>query len=316
MQAICFDQSGLRYNPDHAPVAGKDNEIVVDVIQAGICETDLQLIKGYMGFSGILGHEFVGIAGSGPWKGRRVVGEINCNCRHCPRCAQGLGNHCSHRTVLGIDRHDGAFAQQVAVPQTSLHAVPDSISNDQAVLIEPLAAAMRIGQQVDLDSISRAIVLGDGRLAFLCAQAISLRINDITVVGKHQQKMERFHQLGIPTIALDELECEKSFELVVDCTGSVTGLPLALRLVQPCGTVVMKTTVAANHTMSLAAIVIDEIRLVGSRCGPFDLAIRALTEGNIDLSNLITHRFRLDSVDDAFRAAVDPRAFKVVFDIA
>jgi threonine dehydrogenase-like Zn-dependent dehydrogenase len=269
-----------------------------------------------MGFSGILGHEFVGVATGGPLEGRRVVGEINCNCHACPRCADGFGNHCAHRTVLGILGHDGAFAQQIAIPQSSLHAIPDSVTNDQAVFIEPLAAAMRIGQQVDLESVSRAIILGDGRLAYLCAQAISLHVSHLSVVGKHKQKLTRFHQLGMTTLALDELEPDQSFDLVVDCTGSVTGMPLALDLVRPRGTIVMKTTVAAQHEMSLAPIVIDEINVVGSRCGPFDVAIEALMEDKIDLKELITHRYPLASVHEAFDAAVHPEAFKVVFEIA
>ncbi|MGI9474174.1 MAG: alcohol dehydrogenase catalytic domain-containing protein [Rubripirellula sp.] len=316
MQAICFDESGLHFDPNHAAVTPVDDEVVIDVIAAGICETDLQLAKGYMGFSGILGHEFVGVATSGPFQSRRVVGEINCNCHACPRCSAGNGNHCAHRTVLGIDRHDGAFAQQIAVPQASLHPIPDSVTDDQAVFIEPLAAAMRIAEQVDLPSLSRVVILGDGRLAYLCSQAISLSVRDITVVGKHDQKLARFRKLGMTTIGLDQLEPEKSFDLVVDCTGSATGMPLALQLVQPRGTVVMKTTVASQHEMSLAPIVIDEIKIVGSRCGPFDVAIQALREDKIDLSGLITHRYPLAAVSQAFEVAVNPQAFKVVFDIA
>ena len=316
MQAICFDNSGLRFESHHANATPGDQEVLVDVIQAGICETDLQLAQGYMGFSGILGHEFVGIATSGPLRGRRVVGEINCNCHACPRCEQGQGNHCAHRSVLGILQHDGAFAQQIAVPQANLHEVPNSVSDDEAVFIEPLAAAMRIGQQIDLKAIRNAVLLGDGRLSYLCAQAIGLEVRDVSVVGKHATKLARFQRLGYQTMLLDELRPEKQFDLVVDCTGSVTGMPLALELVKPCGTVVMKTTVAETHNTSLAAIVIDEIRVIGSRCGPFDLAIEALVEQRIDLGGLITHRFPLMDARDAFAAAVDPNAFKVVFQIA
>ena len=316
MQAICFDNSGLRFESHHADATPGDQEVLVDVIQAGICETDLQLAQGYMGFSGILGHEFVGIATSGPLRGRRVVGEINCNCHACPRCEQGQGNHCAHRSVLGILQHDGAFAQQIAVPQANLHEVPNSVSDDEAVFIEPLAAAMRIGQQIDLKAIRNAVLLGDGRLSYLCAQAIGLEVRDVSVVGKHAMKLARFQRLGYQSMLLDELRPEKQFDLVVDCTGSVTGMPLALELVKPCGTVVMKTTVAETHNTSLAAIVIDEIRVIGSRCGPFDLAIEALVEQRIDLGGLITHRFPLMDARDAFAVAVDPNAFKVVFQIA
>jgi len=316
LRAICLDQNGVRFQSEHPYPVPLSGEVLVDVIAAGICETDLQLAQGYMGFAGILGHEFVGMATSGPFAGSRVVGEINCNCRKCPRCHSGLGNHCAHRTVVGIQGHDGAFADQVAIPQTSLHLVPDSVSDDQAVLIEPLAAALQIQQQIQLSKIQNAIVLGDGRLANLCAQAISQQVKNIQVVGKHELKLARFRRLGIKTTQLKDLVCEKQFDLVVDCTGSATGLPLALQLVKPRGTVVMKTTVAADHEVSLAPIVIDEISLVGSRCGPFGLAIELLQAARFDLSDLVTHRFALEQATQAFRTAVDPSAFKVVFDVA
>ncbi len=315
MRAICLDQNGIQFHPDYQSPVPLSGEVIVDVIAAGICETDLQLAKGYMGFSGVLGHEFVGIATSGPLAGARVVGEINCNCRKCPRCLSGLGNHCVDRTVVGIHRHDGAFADQVAIPQTSMHIVPDSISDDQAVLIEPLAAALQIQQQIEISSVQNAIVLGDGRLANLCAQAISQSVKNIKVVGKHELKLARFRKFGIETIHLNDLIREKDFDLVVDCTGSVTGLPLALQLVKPRGTIVMKTTVAADHVISLAPVVIDEISVVGSRCGPFDLAIELLQADRFDLSGLVTHRFALEEAAKAFEMAVDPSAFKVVFDV-
>lgn len=316
MRAICLDQNGVRFQPEHSSPVPRSGEVLVDVIVAGICETDLQLAQGYMGFAGVLGHEFVGMAASGPFAGARVVGEINCNCRNCPRCKAGLGNHCTHRTVVGIQQHDGAFADQVAIPQKSLHLVPDCVSDDQAVLIEPLAAALQIQQQIELSTKQKAIVLGDGRLANLCAQTIAQQVKSIQVVGKHELKLSRFERLGIKTIQLQDLVCEQEFDLVVDCTGSVTGLPLALQLVKPRGTIVMKTTVAADHSVSLAPIVIDEINIVGSRCGPFGLAIELMKAGRFDLSNLVTHRFALEEAAAAFRTAVDPSAFKVVFDVA
>lgn len=315
MRAICLDQNDVQFHPDFPSPVPLPGEVLIDVIIAGICETDLQLAQGYMGFSGVLGHEFVGLATSGPWAGARVVGEINCNCRHCPRCRSGLGNHCPERTVVGIHQHDGAFADQVAIPQASLHLVPDTISDDQAVLIEPLAAALQIQQQIELSGVKKAIVLGDGRLANLCAQAISQQVQDILVVGKHELKLARFRRLGIETTLLNAMICEKDYDLVVDCTGSVTGLPLALQLVKPRGTIVMKTTVVAEHQVALAPVVIDEIRVVGSRCGPFGLAIELLQAGRFDLSGLVTHRFGLEEAERAFQTAVDPSAFKVVFDV-
>ncbi len=171
MRAVTFHDNELAFSSDRpTPTPGVD-EVLVKVTQAGICETDLQLARGYMGFGGILGHEFVGVAQSGPLEGRRVVGEINCNCRDCPRCAAGLGKHCGNRTVIGIDRHDGAFADFVAVPQHNLHTVPDSVSNDEAVFVEPLAAAFQIGQQVAIGKEDRVAICGDGRLALTECQS-------------------------------------------------------------------------------------------------------------------------------------------------
>lgn len=316
MRAICLDQNGVHFRHDHPLPSLADNEVSVAVTKAGICETDLQLARGYMGFKGILGHEFVGHASTGKYRGQRVVGEINCNCRDCARCKSNLGNHCNNRTVIGILNHDGAFAEHIAVPETNLHVVPDTVSDDQAVLIEPLAAALQISTQVDLAKFRNALILGDGRLANLCAQVIAPEVTNLTVVGKHESKLKRFNELGMKTQLLSELNCEKAFDLVVDCTGSETGLALALELIQPRGTIVLKTTVAGQHKLSLAPIVIDEINLVGSRCGPFDLAIKKLGTGCFNLDGMITHRFPLQDVEQAFAAAVDPNAFKVVFEIS
>ena len=318
MRAITLQDDDLQFHENVPAPSPVDDEVVVNVIQAGICETDLQLARGYMGFSGILGHEFVGIAQTGSLAGKRVVGEINCNCRQCIRCNAGLGNHCGNRTVVGIDRHDGAFAEKVAIPQFNLHEIPDSVSDDQAVFVEPLAAAFQIAAQVEIMETDRIAILGDGRLGFLCAQALKLRTPNLSIVGKHPGKLSRFDTFGIATIQKDELQASshRTFDVVVDCTGSETGLEMALQLVRPRGTIVMKTTVAANHQLSLASIVIDEITVIGSRCGPFAVAIEALQNGTIDVSGLITHRFDLESAEQAFAAAVDSQAFKVVFDLS
>ncbi len=315
MKAILLNHEGLTYRPEYPEPVPQSGEVMVDVIEAGICETDLQLAEGYMGFSGIPGHEFVGVARAGKHAGCRVVGEINCNCRRCSLCQSGLGNHCPRRTVIGIDRHDGAFAERLAIPEHCLHRVPDSISNDQAVLTEPLAAALQISEQLDLSAFRSATVLGDGRLAFLIAQTLRHDVAQLTVVGKHPNKLERFRQRGITTVLLDDLERKQQTDLVVDVTGSTTGLPLALQLVRPRGTVVMKTTVAAQHQLSLAAVVIHEIQIVGSRCGPFDRALQWLAEDRVDVSDLITHRFPLMNVEEAMRAARNFDSFKVVFEI-
>ena len=315
MQAITIEQGEIRFRDDYPPPTPAGNEITVEVLHAGICETDLQLSKGYMGFQGVLGHEFVGVARSGRFAGQRVVGEINCNCQSCPRCQDAMGNHCDRRTVIGIDRHDGAFAEIVCVPEHCLHRVPDAISDDQAVFTEPLAAAFQILRQVNFKSDDRVIVLGDGRLAYLSTQAIATRVDRIDVVGKHAAKLERFGRLGVDVIPLADVQADMSYDVVVDCTGSSTGLPLALGLVRPRGTVVMKTTIAAEHQLSLAPVVIHELNLVGSRCGPFDVAIAALADRAVNVDELITDRFTLSEAIQAFSVATTPDAFKVVFDI-
>lgn len=315
MRAITLQGTVLQFRDDLPEPTPNVDEVVVDVVQAGICETDLQLAKGYMGFSGVLGHEFVGVATTGSLAGRRVVGEINCSCRNCPRCYSGLRNHCGRRTVIGIDRHDGAFAEHLTVPEQNLHVIPDSVADDEAVFVEPLAAALQIGEQVSLNSSDCVAVLGDGRMGYLCAQAIRRTAPEVTVVSKHREKAARFESQGFRTLALESEESDQVFDVVVDCTGSASGLPLALRLIRPRGTIIMKTTVAAEHRLSLAAVVIDEISIIGSRCGPFDKAIQALQDKSIDVSNLITHRYPLDLVHDAMKSAISPTAFKVVFDI-
>ena len=315
MQALVVENRRVQFLCDRDPPTPRPGEVEVEVIQAGICETDLQLARGYLNFTGVLGHEFVGIAKSGTFATRRVVGEINCNCRNCPRCAAGLGNHCGNRTTIGIDRHDGAFAETVCVPEHCLHEVPESVSDDEAVFTEPLAAAFQIQQQVPLAADQRAAILGDGRLAYLSAQTVALAVNHVEVIGKHLSKLSRFDELGMTTTLLNELRPEKSFDLVVDCTGSPTGLPLAIQLVKPRGTIVMKTTVAGEHQLSLAPIVIDEINLVGSRCGPFDRALDSLAHREINVASLITHRFALQDGAEAMQTAASPEAFKVVLEM-
>ena len=282
---------------------------------AGICETDLQLMKGYMGFTGILGHEFVGEALSGPMKGRRVVGEINCSCGTCDTCVRGLPTHCPHRSVLGILNHDGAFADRIAVPQQNLHLVPDGVPDDVAVFTEPVAAALQIPAQLALDRNVRIVVLGDGRLGNLCAQVLSGITDRLLVVGKHAEKLALLESLGIETAMLDTVERDRGADVVVDVTGSETGLPTALTLVRPRGTVVLKTTVAGTQTMAWAPVVIDEITVLGSRCGPFDQALSALAAGEVDVSGLISARFELPHGVEALEHARNQSVLKVLLDV-
>jgi threonine dehydrogenase-like Zn-dependent dehydrogenase len=299
--------------PSPAPRGG---EVLVQVTRAGVCETDLQLIKGYMGFRGVLGHEFVGVAQSGPFAGRRVVGEINCACWECETCRKGLPTHCPNRTVLGILNHDGAFADLIAVPQKNLHPVPDTIGDDVAVFTEPVAAAFQIPAQVAIRSTDRVVVLGDGRLGNLCAQVLARLSSHVLVVGKHAEKLALLQDMGIATARLGESLDDRAWDVVVDCTGSETGLPTALRLVRPRGTIVLKTTVAGSQTLAWAPFVIDEVTLVGSRCGPFDRALQALERGEVQVQRLISDRFDLSRGLEALDRAQTRGVLKVLLDVA
>lgn len=315
MRALVLDDQVELRTAHSAPTPGRD-EVLVRVSCAGICETDLQLVRGYMGFRGVLGHEFVGVAESGQFAGRRVVGEINCSCWLCETCRSGFPTHCPSRTVLGILNHDGAFADLVAVPQRNLHLVPDSLPDEIAVFTEPVAAAFQIPAQVNVGRHDRVVVLGDGRLGNLCAQVLAGISDRVLVVGKHPEKLSLLQSLGITTALLPDMASERLADIVVDCTGSDTGLPTALGLVRPRGTIVLKTTVAGTQTMPWAPLVIDEVTLVGSRCGPFDEALAALERGLVDVLPLISQRFDLSRGVEALEQAKAKTVVKVLLDVA
>jgi len=331
MRAIVLESNDLSSRTDYPAPVPRDGEVLVRVLRAGVCETDLQLIRGYMGFSGILGHEFVGVAESGPFKGKRVVGEINCSCWKCPTCQGGAPSHCPNRSVLGILNHDGAFADYIAVPQRNLHVVPDDMPTDVAVFTEPVAAAFQIPAQMTIHRHDRIVVLGDGRLGNLCAQVLAHLSKDVTVVGKHEEKLalltgppkgghyrrgEGGQRGEIKTALLSEFPARRDADIVVDCTGSATGLPTALTLVAPRGTIVLKTTVAGEQTLALAPVVIDEVTILGSRCGPFDRALTALDTGEVDVLPMISARYDLSEGMAALEHARTKPALKVLLDIA
>jgi len=315
MRAIVLDKGRVTASSDYPEPEIRKGEVLVKVLSAGVCETDLQLVRGYMGFQGVLGHEFVGVAQTGPLAGLRVVGEINCCCHECDTCRAGRPSHCPHRSVLGILNHDGAFADFIAVPQRNLHAVPDSLPTDVAVFTEPVAAAFQIPAQLAIGRQDRVVVLGDGRLGNLCAQVLARLSSRVLVVGKHPSKLELLQRLGIPTVLLSDLPAERSADVVVDCTGSPTGLPTALRIVRPRGTIVLKTTVAGEQTMAWAPIVIDEVTIVGSRCGPFERALAALDAGEVSVLPLVSGRFELSKGVEALEHASSKSVMKVLLDI-
>ena len=316
MRAIVLAGNEVSLEPERALPSPRQGEVMVRVLRAGVCDTDLQLARGYMGFNGVLGHEFVGVAEDGPYAGQRVVGEINCNCRECPTCLAGRPTHCPNRTTIGIANHDGAFADFIAVPQHNLHLVPEAVETDVASFTEPVAAAFQIPAQLSLHRTDRVVVLGDGRLGNLCAQVLSGICDPVLVVGKHREKLALLDALGIETTLLSELPDHRMADVVVDCTGSETGLPTALKLVRPRGTIVLKTTVADTQQMPWAPIVIDEVTIVGSRCGPFDRALDALAAGSVSVLPMISARFDLSQGVDALDAAKRSAVLKVLIDVA
>ena len=323
MRAIVLEGDKVSNRADYPRPAPGGGETLVRVLRAGVCETDLQLIRGYMGFSGVLGHEFVGVAESGKYKGERVVGEINCSCWNCPTCTAGAPSHCPNRTVLGILNHDGAFADYIAVPERNLHVVPDDMPTDVAVFTEPVAAAFQIPAQMTIHRHDRIVVLGDGRLGNLCAQVLAHLSKDVTVVGKHEEKLALLksppkgghYRREIKTALLSEFPARRDADIVVDCTGSPTGLPTALKLVSPRGTIVLKTTVSGEQTLALAPVVIDEVTILGSRCGPFDRALTALETGEVDVLPMISARYPLDKGVEALEHARTRRALKILLDV-
>lgn len=314
MRALVFDGS-LSFVPRHADPPAAAGDSLLRVRQAGICATDLEITRGYMGFRGILGHEFVADVEHSADRdliGKRVVGEINVVCGRCDLCLSGLSSHCRNRTVLGILNRDGAFADYVRLPATNLHVIPASIDDDAAVFVEPLAAAFQVLKQVKFDGRKWATVLGDGRLGLLVAQVLREAGCQVRVIGKHPQKLALCEKWSIRSRPLDDIVPRHDQDVVIDCTGSAAGLEMALQMVRPRGTVVLKTTAAAGKPLNLAPVVIDEINIVGSRCGPFREAIRALAEKRIDVASLIHRRMKLDQGVEAMELAARPGTLKVI----
>ncbi len=314
MRALHWDGEEVRRVDDYPEPKVGAGEALLRVRLAGICSTDQQIFKGYMGFTGVPGHEFVGEVLEGPpeWRGKRVVAEINFACGACDACAAGMGRHCPTRRVLGILNADGAFAERVAVPVACLHEVPEGVSDEAAVFTEPLAAAFEILEQVPVTGDTRALVLGDGKLGLLCAWVLGQAGADTTLVGKHPGKLERVAGAGVRTVLLDEFQ-PQAYDVVVEATGSERGLASAMECVRPRGTLVLKSTVAAQHRLSLAPLVIHEVSVVGSRCGPFGPALEALAKG-APVQALIDGRYSLDDGLEAIDRASTRDVLKVLLE--
>jgi threonine dehydrogenase-like Zn-dependent dehydrogenase len=312
MRAIVFDRK-LEFRADYPAPVDVPGESVMRVSLAGICGTDLEIARGYMKFRGVTGHEFVGkvASTSNPaLRGRRVVGEINAGCGRCASCAAGLARHCENRTVLGILGRDGAFAEFLTLPDANLIPVPDSVPDEVAVFIEPIAAAYEILEQVHLARNRTILVMGDGRLGALVALALNGEKHVPLVAGHHREKLERLGSLGLDTAL--EPALHDRFDVVIDCSGSGTGLSRAVELVKPRGTIILKSTAAAGAEINLAPVVINEITVLGSRCGRFAPALDALVSGKLDPRPLIDGTYSLDEGIEAFDVAANPLNFKIL----
>ncbi len=300
---------------DVEPPQPLPGEALVRVRVAGICSTDLELCRGYYPYRGILGHEFVGEivdAPAAPGRvGERVVGEINAGCGRCARCASGLERHCANRSVLGIVGRDGAFAELLSLPIDNLLPVPDDIDDEAAVFAEPLAAALEIQQQLAIDPAGRVLIVGAGRLGLLIAATLALTGVATYAVVRRTRQRALLESFGVTSLGEDEVGTA-SFRLVIEASGAATGLALARRALEPRGTLVLKSTYAGETAVDLSSFVVDEITLVGSRCGPFAPALRLLAQGRLDPRGLIDDRLPLDDGVDGLRRAAEPGALKVL----
>lgn len=313
MKAAYFDGRNLSYRDDYP--RPEHAESLVRVSLAGICGTDLEMLDGYMNYSGVLGHEFVGVveeSRNAGLIGRRVVGEINVGCARCGTCASGLERHCPDRSVLGILNLDGAFAEFLALPDRNLHAVPDSVSDSQAVFVEPLAAAFEINEQIQPRPDNRVAIVGDGRLAQLISRVLGLSCQNITCFGKHRSKLAVMERRGIHARDMIADSDQHSFDLVIEATGSHSGFSDAMRLVRPRGTAVLKSTISSDRGMDLTPAVINEVTVVGSRCGIFRPAMESLAAGTVMVDDLVDATYPLEKIHSAIQHAKRPDTLKVM----
>ena len=306
MKALRFEKNRLSVSDVAAP--RDESEATMRVLLAGICNTDLEIARGYAGFEGTLGHEFVGRVESAPekdWVGKRVVGEINAGCGACAVCASRDARHCPSRTVLGIVGRDGAFAEFLQLPIENLLVVPDEIPDERAVFAEPLAAAWGITERVPITMETSVAVIGDGKLGLLCAQSLRHTGAQVLLVGKHREKLAIAGKRGVETVQLDDLPgSSRRFDLVVEASGAASGFALALELVRPRGTIVLKSTFHGATNFDAARIVVDELSVVGSRCGRLASSLELLKEKAIDVESLISETYPLtDGVRAMERAA-------------
>jgi threonine dehydrogenase-like Zn-dependent dehydrogenase len=315
MKAVWLENNKISLRDIHQP--DQPNEALIKIHKAGICSTDLELVKGYYPYTGILGHEFVGEVVDAPdasWIGQRVVGDINAVCGKCEACLNGRPTHCENRTVLGIVNRDGVFAEYTSLPLENLHRVPDSVPDEMAVFTEPLAAALEIQQQIQIRPTDRVLLVGAGRLGQLIAQTLALTGCDLRVVARHSHQQEILSARNIGSITEENIQ-PKKWDIVVEATGSSDGFNLARRAIRPRGTMVLKSTYKGDMNVNFSSIVVDEINLIGSRCGPFEPALRLLEKREVDPRVLISDQYKLQDALKAFEKAAQPGVLKVLLEI-
>ncbi len=315
MKALRFEQNKLKLA--EIPPPDSETEALVRVLKSGICNTDLEIARGYAGFSGTIGHEFVGIverAGGAPELiGKRVVGEINAGCGKCELCRSGDARHCPNRTVLGIVGRDGAHADLVSLPIINLLEVPANVTNEQAVFVEPLAAAFGITEQIEIAPETRVAVIGDGKLGLLCAMSLALKSENVVLIGKHSEKLSVAARRNIETVLLaDAAKLNRNFDVAVEASGSETGFATALDLLKPRGKMVLKSTFQGKTNLEMWRVVVDEISIVGSRCGRFAPALELLRDGKIAVEDLISAEFPLSKGVEAMGKASEKGILKVI----
>jgi threonine dehydrogenase-like Zn-dependent dehydrogenase len=316
MKAIWLEDKQIELRENLPVPAPKSGEALVKVLKAGICNTDLELVKGYYPYRGIIGHEFVGVVeqGSQQLKNQRVVGEINASCGNCDYCLGGIKTHCPNRTVLGIVNRHGAFAQYLTLPIENLHIVPSNVKTEVATFTEPIAAALQIQQQISITPKTKVLVVGDGKLGLLVAQTLSLRGCNLQVIGRHQDKLDLLKELGINT-NLEAIAIERKFDVAIECTGNSAGFELARFALKPRGTLILKSTYAGKLSLDASALVVDEITVLGSRCGPFDLALQLLAENRLNIEPMISASYELSDGLSAFSHAQKRGTLKILLDV-
>ncbi len=313
MKALRLTGNELKLTDVPKPQAGA--EALVRVVKSGICNTDLEIVRGYAGFEGTIGHEFVGIVEEASGRlnlvGKRVVGEINAGCGRCELCLNGDPRHCAERTVLGIHGRDGAHAEFLTLPSRNLLQVPDNVSDEEAVFAEPLAAAYGITEQVKVLPETRVAVIGDGKLGILCALSLNLLSENVVLVGKHEEKMAIAAKCGVEAVLLENA-VKRSFDVVIEASGSESGFATALDVVQPRGKVVLKSTFHGLPSWEASRVVVDEITVIGSRCGRMAPALKLLESGRLPVNDLISEEFKLTDGLKAMEVAGRKGVLKVL----